>query len=247
MTNFLMVDVASVTSSIPRSSFNEANLDILADMILESGGILKPLVLKKTGFEKYEVVEGHFEYYAAVRAREKNPSEGEMVNALIFTPEEEEAVLKQVAIFKEQIPPDKSITTIPETTNTDSSRLANLELRLEKQINELKSELTQERQKLEAKLKQIEDQIPTKISPLQVFNTLSTPELVLRLRSAALTDEKATKIAECIEKERKKKLFASLKDVVTRVKITSGKKQIKGITSDKMIDIVDSWSQVLFR
>jgi hypothetical protein len=94
--NFLMVDVASVNSNIPRSNFNEADLDILADNILESGGLLKPLVLKKIGFEKYELLDGHFEYYAAVRAREKNPDEGEMVNAFIIPAEKEEAVLKQL-------------------------------------------------------------------------------------------------------------------------------------------------------
>lgn len=67
-----MVDVESITSNVPRSNFLKSDLDLIADMILESRGILKPLVLKKTGFEKYEVVDGHFEYYAAVRAREKS-------------------------------------------------------------------------------------------------------------------------------------------------------------------------------
>jgi ParB-like chromosome segregation protein Spo0J len=94
---FLMVDVVSVHSNIPRSNFNEADLDILADSILECGGILKPLVLKKIGFEKYELLDGHFEYYAAVRAREKNPDEGEMVNAFIIPAEKQQAVLKQIA------------------------------------------------------------------------------------------------------------------------------------------------------
>jgi len=97
MIKFSMVDVESVTSSVPRSNFDEAALDTLADMILESGGILKPLVLKNTGFEQYSVFDGHFEYYAAVRAREKNPREGETVNAFIILPENESAVVKQAA------------------------------------------------------------------------------------------------------------------------------------------------------
>lgn len=100
MTTFLMVDVESITSSIPRSNFLETDLDLIADMILESKGILKPLVLKKIGFEQYEVVDGHFEYYAAVRAREKNPSEGETVNSLIVSSVQEKAVLKQAAALK---------------------------------------------------------------------------------------------------------------------------------------------------
>ena len=92
MTKFLIVEIEGVTSSVPRSNFEETDLDTLADSILESGGILKPLVLKKIGFEKYEVIDGHFEYYAAVRAREKNPNRGEIVNAFIIPDEKEDAV-----------------------------------------------------------------------------------------------------------------------------------------------------------
>lgn len=100
MTKFLIVELEGVTSSVSRANFQEADLDILADYILNSGGILKPLVLQKIGFEKYEVIEGHFEYYGAVRAREKNPNRGEVVNAFIIPSEKEEAVLKQAEFLK---------------------------------------------------------------------------------------------------------------------------------------------------
>jgi predicted nucleic acid-binding OB-fold protein len=246
MIKFLMVDVESVTSSVLRSEFPESDLEIIADMILESGGILKPLVLKRIGFERYEVVDGHLEYYAAVRAREKNPSEGEMVNALIISPESEEAILKQAATLRELESTDKSVKNTAETKKSESSRLANIESRLEKQINELRAEQAKERQNLEDKLKKIESQIPKKITPLEVFNTLSLSELALRLRSAGFTDKTAAKIAEALEKERKKKEFDSLNNVVERVKIKTGKRQIKGISSDKMVAIIDSWSRTLF-
>jgi len=39
-------------------------------MILDCEGIIRPLVLKLTG-QRVAVVDGHFEYHAAVRAREK--------------------------------------------------------------------------------------------------------------------------------------------------------------------------------
>ncbi|MBP5975466.1 chromosome partitioning protein ParB [Brasilonema sp. CT11] len=247
MTTFLMVDVASVTSSVPRSNFIESDLDILANTILESGGILKPLVLKKIGFEKYEVIDGHFEYYAAVRAREKNPSEGETVNALIISPDKEEAVLKQAVILKRSDSGDKSsVETTPAIKNSELSRIANIELRLEKQINELRSELAQERHKLDDKLKHLEGQIPKQIQPLEAFNTLILSELTPRLISAGFTTQAAAKVAESVDKERKKKKFASLSDVVARVKVTNGNRQVKGITSEKMVEIIDSWSRLLF-
>ncbi|WP_335064975.1 hypothetical protein [Nostoc sp.] len=92
----------------------------------------------------------------------------------------------------------------------------------------------------------IESQIPKQITPLDAFNSLSLLELTFRLRTAGFTDKKAVQVAESAEKERKNKNFESLKDVLARVKIASGKKQIKGISGDKMVDIVDSWSRILF-
>lgn len=95
MLNFSLVDVKSIISDVPRSNFVEADLDNLADMILETGGIIRPLVVKMTGAESYTVVDGHFEYYAAVRSKEKDPRKGEMVNAFIISPKSEQIVKKQ--------------------------------------------------------------------------------------------------------------------------------------------------------
>lgn len=44
MLNFSLVDVKSITSDVPRSNFVEADLDNLADMILETGGIILSLI-----------------------------------------------------------------------------------------------------------------------------------------------------------------------------------------------------------
>jgi len=69
MISFSLVDVKDITSNMTRSSFPEADLDRIAQMILDCEGIIRPLVLKLTG--QRHVVDGHFEYHAAVRAREK--------------------------------------------------------------------------------------------------------------------------------------------------------------------------------
>lgn len=246
MINFSLVDVKSISSNIPRSNFAEADLDNLADIILESGGIIRPLVVKATGVEDYTVIDGHLEYYAAVRAREKNPRQGEMVNAFVISPKIEDKVAKQATALRSIESPHDNTVKPPVGTVNLEPRLANMELRYEKQINELKSEQVQERERLDDRLKQIEGQIPKQISPLAAFNTLSLTELTFRLKSAGFTNQTATKVAESVENERKKKEFVSLSDVVGRVKVTSGKRQVKGITSDKMVDIVDSWSRLLF-
>lgn len=99
MRHFL-VDVASIVSKQPRDRFDPEAVESLADSILESDGLLKPLVLKATGPESFEVVDRHLEYWAAVRAREKDPRRGEMVNAYVAAPKSTEAIQRQLAVLK---------------------------------------------------------------------------------------------------------------------------------------------------
>ncbi len=91
-----MVDVINISSNVPNSNFSETELENLAELILATGGILKPVILKKVGFEKYEVIDGHFEYYASLKAREKDAVKGEIVNSFIITEEQERAAYEQI-------------------------------------------------------------------------------------------------------------------------------------------------------
>ncbi|MEH1822048.1 MAG: chromosome partitioning protein ParB [Nostoc sp.] len=184
MINFSLVDVKSIASNEPRSNFAEADLETLADIIIETGGIIRPLVVKVIGVDSYTVVDGHFEYYAAVRAREKNPRQGEMVNAVVIAPKLEDLVVKQVASLKGIDSSTKQVTSQPETTKLEP-RLANLELRFEKQFNEFKSEFLQERQRTDSKFKQLENLIPQKSeqsNPLSLLNSLDKDDLSIKLQ-----------------------------------------------------------------
>ncbi|MBD6618114.1 chromosome partitioning protein ParB [Komarekiella sp. 'clone 1'] len=250
MMEFYTVDVKNITCEVSRSNFTDDAVNSLADMIIESGGIIRPLILKATGLETYTVVDGYLEYYAAVKAREKNSRQCEMVNAFVISSKSEEKIAKQVTAFKKFDSVEKlEIKTPIETTNSKSISTNNNSHLFAKQINDLRLELAQERQerqKLYETLKLIESQIPKQVTPLDAFNSLSLLELTFRLRTAGFTDKKAVQVAESVEKERTKKKFESLKDVLARVKVASGKKQVKGISGDKMVDIVDSWSRILF-
>ena len=99
MKHFL-VDVARISSEEPRSTFDSQMVERLADSILESGGLLEPLVLVASGPEDFKVVDRHLEYWAAVRAREKNPQKGEMVNAYVIVPEKAIPVGRQLGVIK---------------------------------------------------------------------------------------------------------------------------------------------------
>lgn len=244
MMNFSLVDVKSITSNEPRSNFSEADLENLADIIIESGGIIRPLVVKVTGVESYTVVDGHFEYYAAVRAREKNPRQAEMVNAFVIAPKLEDLVLKQVVSLQGIDSFGKTVTPHPETTKLEP-RLANLELRLEKQFNEFKSEFIQERQRIDSQLKQLENLIPQKgeqSNPLSLLNTLDKDELSIKLQRARISG--AEKLAKGIFDARRKKPkqeFEDYRDVVKSVK-SLGDKTIK-LGDKTILTIIDEWSR----
>lgn len=160
MSKFSIVEIEGVISTVPRSNFDEADLDILADSILESGGILKPLILKKIGFEKYEVIDGHFEYYAAVRAREKNPNRGEIVNAFIIPAEKEDAALNQVSFLQRVETTEKIVKPIVDE-KTEIGKLLDQNKQIYAMLNQLISNPPTNTQKVDAddRLKSLENKI----------------------------------------------------------------------------------------
>jgi hypothetical protein len=245
---FYTVDVKNISCDVPRSNFDHHALDTLADMIIEGGGLIKPLVLKPTGLETFAVIDGYFEYYAAVTAREKNPRQCEMVNAFVISPKIEDLVLKQVEAITGLFTSNQPSTTQPQitqpqVTNLDSSRLNNLEVRLEKVINELKLEIVQERKRVDDKFKELSNNItkhPEKEKssqvndPLKLLNTL-TQELYRKLKNSRIPTPEAK--AKAIIEARNKKPNQEFEDY-RDVKIS-----VKGLGEMGILTIIDEWSR----
>ncbi len=96
------VDVKSISSTVPKSKFNQAEIDRLATAILAADGLLRPLILQQTGVEKYTVIEGHREYYAAVRAKEHDIKKAEMVNAFVIDTNFHRSAIEQLNLLTPQ-------------------------------------------------------------------------------------------------------------------------------------------------
>jgi ParB-like nuclease domain len=92
----MWVDTKSIKSSRPKSDFDEKDIEDLADSILESGGLYRPILLKQSGAGAYDVVDGHLAYHAAARAREKDLEKGSEVNGIILDDDYAEGSLAQV-------------------------------------------------------------------------------------------------------------------------------------------------------
>ena len=105
------VDVKGISSDVPRSSFSESSLEKIADSILDTDGLICPLILQETGIEKYTVIEGHQEYYAAVIAKEKNINKAEMVNAFVIPANTRSAAIEQLNLLRKS--PTNTVATPP--------------------------------------------------------------------------------------------------------------------------------------
>jgi len=109
-----LVLVKKITSTVPRSNFAERDLEKLAQLILELGGLINPIILRRNGMDSYEIVDGDLEYYAAAKAREINPMKGETIGAFILEPENEGLLLEQVQALRKSAKTE-NLVELPET------------------------------------------------------------------------------------------------------------------------------------
>lgn len=235
-----LVAVKKITSTRARSIFVEDELEQAAQSILESEGVINPIVVRRTSLQSFEVVDGDFEYYAATRAREIDPRKGEMIGVFIIEPENEDTLTKQVQLFRQQ--KLDSSPTIASDSKDIEKFLLNLESRFEKITNQLFEKATAN-VKLENENKELRKQIADKSELLEVFNASSNVDILSKALNAVFNSKKVSHLLEIIQNERAQEQFKSLNDVVQRVKVIHGKRKIKGISSEKMLEIVDWWSK----
>jgi hypothetical protein len=239
-----LVAVKKIKCTTPRSQFTDNEIEEAAKLILQGEGVINPLVVRRISLQSFEVVDGDFEYYAAARAREIEPRKGEMIGVFIIESENEDILNEQVKVFRQRQKMLSNSLTATSTIMLDGVKiqLKNHETRLEKKVNSFIK-------KLKTKHKRIAPQVfdnPFIIytNPLDIFNNFNNIQLIALLATAGFSYAKANEIANNIESERNKKKFVSLNDIVQRVKVKSGDKLVRGISSSKMLDIVESLSQI---
>jgi hypothetical protein len=229
-----LVAVKRITSTVPRSNFAEPDLDKLARLILESGGLINPIIVRRNGMDAYEIVDGDFEYYAAARAKEIEPLKGETIGAFILEEENEGILLEQLEILrKTAIIDNPSTNEVPQVSSSFEQRLTNIETRLENRINELKAEYTREKQALIERVKDVESRIPKPIPLLEALNTQKESQLRINLNNAGI---KTQTMRDNIIKQRDLEPFTSFENVVQR---------IKGLGDKTMIKVIDYWQRYL--
>lgn len=193
-----LVAVKKITCSVPRENFSELELEQVAKLSLEASGLINPMVLRRTSMQSYEVVDGHFEYYAAVKAKELEPMKGEMIPAFLLEPENEEVLLKQVKVLRQRgsqavipvnLPVEPALNPIPVLSKPESDRQPidpTLELTpLTEEIKQLKSII----QSLESNLNSRVDGLTRKVERLQEKDPIVAIEALLQQQFKALQQE----------------------------------------------------------
>lgn len=135
-----LIPVKKITSNQPRSSFSQDVLEQAAKAILEAEGTINPIVVRQVSLREFEVIEGHLEYYAAVRAREIDLGRGEMIDAIVVQPENEAAILEQICLLRSSKQTEPSIQSTSDSSAIEH-RLNNLEKQIENQLGELNRKL----------------------------------------------------------------------------------------------------------
>lgn len=208
MWKFLRVDITDINPSLPRETFSETELENLANLIIEMGGIIRPAILKKADSkkvdERYNIISGDLEYYASVTANQK-ASDIEMINAFVVDKEAESIALQQMQLLS---PSPGLITTPEKTDNPLELRMSNLEKRLETQLQAIREEYQKEIKKLEEKIIISPPPLPSK-SILELLNSCDANQL----KKAGITQ----KVAGNFLKMQKDKPFDSLNDIVAGV------------------------------
>ncbi len=192
---FYLVDVKEISSTISRSNFDENKLEQLANSILITGCLLKPLLLRQISPMNYELLEGHLEYWAAVKAKEKEPILAEMVSAFVVKPEVETIAIKQAHVLNKTASLNISESQLP-TNTLEETRLSNLESRFERELQEIKNLLKSQNAHFSQSAQKI-DHVVNQLQELKIGQ--SGLEETIRQQSQSVKIKKSQKTIEQIE------------------------------------------------
>jgi hypothetical protein len=229
MIEYYLVDISSIKSTAPQSEFDISQVESLAQSILSTGRLLSPLLLKQAGHDSYEVLSGDLEYYAALRAKEIDPRKGEVVSAFVISPKLQEVALEQLRYLSQD-----SDSPSPDLDKTDL-RITQVESRLRTILHDLESSHKRDIKRLDEDINNLKAQIPQRIEPLEAFNDFSLAVLAQKLAAANIRGKTAERILNQIDVERKKEPFKSFTDIVSR---------LDGLSAQRLLSLIDMWSNL---
>ena len=232
-----LVLVKKITSTVPRSNFAERDLEKVAQLILELGGLINPIILRRNGMDAYEIVDGDFEYYAAAKAREINPMKGETIGAFILEPENEGLLLEQVQALRKSAKTDNLVEN-PETgffeENTSSQPADSIKnpVSLVEVPNLCENETPQDSPSVEQRLTNIEAQFASQINELKAEYTREKQVLAQSIQEVENRILQQVSLVEAGLENRINDLKPGLS--LAQQTLVEGIKEVENVTSQPM-------------
>jgi ParB-like nuclease domain len=234
------VDVKNISSDVPRSNFVESELAQLAATILQSDGLLRPLILTETGVEKYTVIEGHREYYAVVTAKEQDMRKAEMVNAFVIDTQLQSSAIEQLKLLKADRSPRPGLATIPSSIE---QLLPALLAAISQQIKPIVDQLAEHKQILDvlkldrvnsAELnRQVEANKPTDLQPkFEDIPLAPIPNLAVNPQPPKTAKSKPAKVTKTTAKSKK---ISTLPESIDPTKASNTLNLINTLSQDDLI------------
>jgi hypothetical protein len=94
-----LVAVKRISSDVAASNFDRNELEIAGELSLSIGGFIIPPVLVRDS-SGYKVIAGHFQFHAAVLARQLNPKVGETIPAIVLESENQATASAMLKMLK---------------------------------------------------------------------------------------------------------------------------------------------------
>lgn len=239
MVSFLTIDVKEIECSLSRLRFSESKIELLADLILKGEGLFRPLILKKLGIEKYLLLDGGLEYFASVRAREKNPHIGEMVNAFVVSNDDQKTIQEQIDVLKSfyqtetVLEPNTGTSEQGNHTSTDGKDMDWIGS-FEKRLSEVREEFFQVKRDHEYRFIQLEKDVREDTDLLELINTLDKVSLTSELFRYGFAKTKAEAVYNARESKAEKK-FEDYQDIV---------KSTQGLGAGGVLNLIDYWKRI---
>lgn len=139
------IDLVTIIDPDKNLLFDVDEIEHLAQSIAKVGALTRIPIVKRSGIENFQLVEGVFEYFAFLRARELNSALPDRMRVFIIPPRSEELVQEQIdAIRRIETPINQPITPNDRDDKNLEIKIANHIDHLGNRINEMLRGISEE-------------------------------------------------------------------------------------------------------
>jgi hypothetical protein len=186
-----------VLPSQDSSQFQSNQIEHLANLFLQAGGTVKPILLRRVSPISFEILEGYFEYFAALKAQEID-DQFTAIRAYVVPTELESTILEQYNFLRSLALSSSTEITSSPTSKVEQQDLAQMENaianRLEQKLSTTIDRIVEERlsSSLEVFASQITQQLNAhlldfkqSLSFVPVSQVLSPPNAIASVPESA--------------------------------------------------------------